>query len=59
MSVGKIGDAVLEGAKKIEGVEESSDESESEEEWAREMGWGEGAEVDALFEEARRARELG
>lgn len=51
----KIADAVLDASGKME---EESEESEEEEDWAKKMGWGGGAEVDALFEEARRAREL-
>lgn len=39
--------------------EDESDASEEEEDWAREMGWGEGEDVDRLFEEARLAREMG
>ena len=34
------------------------EESAEEEEWAREMGWGEGEEVDGLFEQARAAQAL-
>ncbi|EIW70316.1 hypothetical protein TREMEDRAFT_62082 [Tremella mesenterica DSM 1558] len=38
--------------------ESDVEESSEEEEWAREMGWGEGSEFDELFEQARKAREL-
>ncbi|RXK36056.1 hypothetical protein M231_06704 [Tremella mesenterica] len=38
--------------------ESDIEESSGEEEWAREMGWGEGSEFDELFEQARKAREL-
>jgi hypothetical protein len=49
---------VLAAAEKLQPQGDSSDESESEEEWAKEMGWGRGDEVDAVFAEAARAREM-
>jgi len=54
----KIATAVLSATKTITLPDSSDEESEEEEEWAKAMGWGEGPEVDALFEEARRAREM-
>jgi hypothetical protein len=56
-----LASVVLAAAKTVAGPvgEDESDASEEEEDWAREMGWGEGEDVDRLFEEARLAREMG
>ncbi|KAL7420854.1 hypothetical protein Q5752_004807 [Cryptotrichosporon argae] len=54
--------AVVNASKGIRATQAEADSDEasaSEEEWAKDMGWGEGDdEVDALFEAARAAREL-
>ncbi|WOO83644.1 Putative RNA polymerase II subunit B1 CTD phosphatase Rpap2 [Vanrija pseudolonga] len=57
----KLASTLLAAAKALPpGVQDDSDaeSSASEEDWAKEMGWGKGAEVDALFDEARAARDL-
>lgn len=59
----KLAQSVLTAHRQMKPVlqdEGSSDEGEGyrEEEWEKAMGWGEGAELDAMFEEARKAREL-
>lgn len=59
----KLAQSVLTAHRQMKPVlqEEGSDGEDDEyqeQEWEKEMGWGEGAELDAMFEEARKAREL-
>lgn len=59
----KLAQSVLTAHRQMKPVlqdegESSEEEGYEEPEWEREMGWGEGAELDAMFEEARKAREL-
>lgn len=53
----KLASTILSASKTL-AVPESDSDSESEEEWAKEMGWGGGTEVDDLFAQARAAREF-
>ncbi|TXT08790.1 hypothetical protein VHUM_02918 [Vanrija humicola] len=59
----KLASTLLAAAKALPpGVQDAADSddesSASEEDWAKEMGWGQGRDVDALFDEARAAREM-
>lgn len=59
----KLAQSVLTAHRQMKPVlqhDGSDDEEEGyqEQEWERQMGWGGGDELEAMFEEARRAREL-
>ncbi|KAL1406136.1 hypothetical protein Q8F55_007819 [Vanrija albida] len=57
----KLASTLLAAAKALPpGLQDESDaeSSASEEDWAKDMGWGKGADVDALFDQARAARDL-
>lgn len=59
----KLAQSVLTAHRQMKPVLQQEGDSEEEEgyqeqEWEREMGWGEGKELEDMFEEARRAREL-
>ncbi|EJT48325.1 hypothetical protein A1Q1_02608 [Trichosporon asahii var. asahii CBS 2479] len=59
----KLAQSVLTAHRQMKPVLQQEGDSEEEEgyqeqEWEKAMGWGEGKELEAMFEEARRAREL-